>query len=150
GEADMVANVQSSLPQPMTLRHALVVDDEPQVRSFVSKALASAGFVSHECARVTEVEAALTQYRPEIIVLDLSLAGSDGVEMMRSLASARFRGKVLLVSGHTPATLVEAQKIGARRGLDMLEPLQKPFRVEDIRLRLAQVAEPMGNETGRA
>src|SRR5262249_46459252 len=116
---------------------------------FVSRALSAAGFVAHECSRIPEVEAALTQYRPEVIVLDLALKGADGIEMMRSLAAARFAGKVMLISGHNEATLEEAHKIGERRGLNMLQPLHKPFRLEEIRHRLADVTTPEVAATGR-
>jgi EAL domain-containing protein (putative c-di-GMP-specific phosphodiesterase class I)/ActR/RegA family two-component response regulator len=137
----MVAKAESSLPRPNLLRHALIVDDEAQVRAFIARTLSGAGFVTHECARVPEVEAALTQFKPEIIVLDLSLGGADGIEIMRSLAAARFTGKVLLVSGHNTATLDEARKIGERRGLDMMPVLRKPFRGDDLRARIDEMGE---------
>ena len=116
--------------------HAFVLDDEPRVRTFVASVLAHTGFISHEFGRVREIEAALTQHRPEVIILDLSLGESDAVEAMRSLAAARFGGKVLLISGHDPATLEEVQKIGERHGLALLPYLHKPFRFEELRERL--------------
>ena len=146
----MAAKTQSDLSQPPGGRHAFIVDDEPQVRAFVSKAFVGAGFIPHEFSRVPEVEAALTLFKPEVIVLDLSLGGTDAVEMMRSLAASRFAGKILLVSGHDPATLDEVRKIGERRGLAMLPILRKPFRIEELKARLAEVTEPTGVPTGRA
>ena len=144
----MNAKTQSDLSRPPGGRHAFIVDDEPQVRAFVSKALVGAGFIPHEFSRVPEVEAALTLFKPEVIVLDLSLGGTDAVEMMRSLAASRFAGKILLVSGHDPATLDEVRKIGERRGLAMLPILRKPFRLEELRARLADVTEPTGVAAG--
>ena len=144
----MAAKTQSDLSRPPGGRHAFIVDDEPQVRAFVSKALVGAGFIPHEFSRVPEVEAALTLFKPEVIVLDLSLGGTDAVEMMRSLAASRFAGKILLVSGHDPATLDEVRKIGERRGLAMLPILRKPFRLEELRARLADVTEPTGVAAG--
>ena len=144
----MAAKTQSDLSRPPGGRHAFIVDDEPQVRAFVSKAFVGAGFIPHEFSRVPEVEAALTLFKPEVIVLDLSLAGADAVEMMRSLAASRFAGKILLVSGHDPATLDEVRKIGERRGLAMLPILRKPFRLDELRARLAEVTEPTGVAAG--
>ena len=138
----MRENELTGLPEPSGKRHAFVVDDEPQVRAFIAKALFGAGFIPQELCRVSEVEAALTLVRPEVIVLDLSLGGSDAVEMMRSLAESRFGGKILLISGHAQATLDEVRKIGQRRGLAMLEPLRKPFRLAELTGRLAQLDEP--------
>jgi EAL domain-containing protein (putative c-di-GMP-specific phosphodiesterase class I)/FixJ family two-component response regulator len=144
----MDATARSDVVPPPGGRHAFVVDDEPQVRAFVARALIAAGFVPHEFSRVPEVEAALTLFNPQVIVLDLSLGGSDAVEMMQSLAASRFGGKILLVSGHDPATLDEARKIGERRGLSVLPFLHKPFRLEEMKERLSHVTEPNGVTTG--
>lgn len=121
-------------------RHAFVIDDEPQFRAFVGRMLQSMGFVAHEFDRLRGIEAALTLRRPGIIILDLSLRGADAIEVMRSLAIGRFAGHVLLVSGHGAGTLEDVRRIGARRGLRMAPPLAKPFRLSDLRARLAEVA----------
>lgn len=123
-------------------RHAFIVDDEPQVRTLIARAVSAEGYEPHEFSRVLDVETALTQFSPDIIILDLSLEESDAVEMIRSLAASRFGGKVLLVSGHGSATLEEVRKIGERRGLAMLPPLGKPFRIAEFKARLADVAHP--------
>lgn len=131
-------------------RHAFVVDDEDQFRSVVATAMSRAGYTAHEFVTIPEIEAALTQWRPAIIVLDLSLGESDAIEVMRSLATARFAGKILLVSGHDPATLEEVRKIGEGRGLSMMQPLHKPFRIEEMRKRLSSVGEPVPPVDGEA
>jgi EAL domain-containing protein (putative c-di-GMP-specific phosphodiesterase class I) len=129
-------------------RHAFIVDDEPQVVAFVGKILAGLGFEAHGFTRVPEVEAAVTIHPPEVIILDLSLGNSDAVEMMRSLAASRFGGGILLISGHDIATLEEVRLIGERRRLRMLPFLRKPFRVEDLRDRLALIDDPKANAAG--
>jgi EAL domain-containing protein (putative c-di-GMP-specific phosphodiesterase class I)/ActR/RegA family two-component response regulator len=118
---------------------AFVVDDESQVRSFVSNVLAGSGFRTHQFSSSGEVEDALLRLMPQLIVLDLSLGDSDAIEVIRSLAIARYRGDVLLISGHDSATLDEVQKIGRLRGVKMLEPLRKPFRIDQMRERIAPV-----------
>jgi EAL domain-containing protein (putative c-di-GMP-specific phosphodiesterase class I)/CheY-like chemotaxis protein len=120
-------------------RHAFIVDDEAQVRAFVSNVLTLAHFTPHQFGSGSEVEAALKLWTPSIIILDLSLGDSDAVEVMRTLASARFTGDVLLISGHQEDTVREVQEIGEHRGLAMLPPLHKPFRIDELRARLAVV-----------
>src|SRR4051812_46618231 len=114
----------SALPRPdfpqTVARNAFVVDDERQIRTLIAKVLVSVGFTPQQFGHVHEVEAALARFAPEVIVLDLSLGDSDGIEVMRSLAAAQFKGKVLLVSGHDPNTLGEVHRIGERHGLSML------------------------------
>jgi EAL domain-containing protein (putative c-di-GMP-specific phosphodiesterase class I) len=86
-----------------------------------------------------DVEAALRDTIPQLIVLDLSLGDSDAIEVLRMLDGTRFAGDVLLISGHDALTLEEVEQIGIRRGLNMAEPLRKPFRLEQLRERLAGV-----------
>ncbi len=121
--------------------HAFVVDDEPQIRTVVAEILASTGFIPHELKSAVEVEAGLIQWPPSLIVLDLSLGGSDAIEVIRSLSAMRYAGDVLLITGHRQETLNEVQEIGTRRRLNMLPPLRKPFRIEELRERLANTAE---------
>lgn len=128
------------LPEPA----AFVVDDEVQVRTFVSGVLHSSGYITHQFGHADDVEAALLRLTPQVIVLDLSLGESDGVEVLRSLATLRYTGQVLLISGHDAIVVDQVQKIGVRRGLNMLEPLRKPFRVDELRQR---VGPPRGRDT---
>lgn len=118
---------------------AFVVDDEVQVRTFVSNVLHQAGFQTHQFTSAEEVEAALPKLTPKLIVLDLSLGDSDAIEVLRNLAAVRFHGDVVLISGHDATTVDEVQKIGEHRGLNMLEPLRKPFRVNELRERVSPV-----------
>jgi EAL domain-containing protein (putative c-di-GMP-specific phosphodiesterase class I) len=133
-----MTDMRSTSPRSQA-HEAFVVEDDKRVRAFIANILTSEGFVSREFTRVSEIEAALAQHRPAIIILDLSLGESDGVEAIRSLASARFAGKVLLVSGHDQNTISEVNKIGVRHGLAMLPFLHKPFRVDELRERLGHL-----------
>ena len=119
-------------PEPV----AFVVDDEAQVRAFVSNALVASGFKPIQFATSSEVEQALADTIPQLIVLDLSLGDSDAVEVLRILDGIRYQGDVLLISGHDELTLEQVHSIGERHGISMAEPLRKPFRLEQLRQRL--------------
>lgn len=124
------------------LRHAFIVDDELQFRRFVSMVLTGLGFIVSEFSGLVELEAALTRRKPDIIFLDLSLGGTDAMEVMRSLAASRFSGSLALASGHSETTLNEVQDIGARYGLTMLPFLRKPFRVSELIAAVGQLKPP--------
>ena len=102
----------------------------------MAEALVSAGYVAHQLGSGIELDAAMIQWPPTLIVLDLSLGNSDAIEVIRSLSASRFRGDVILITGRDEATLKEVQSIGEHRGLSMLPPLMKPFRLEALRERL--------------
>ena len=127
----------SAAPARSTGPLAYILDDEPQVLAIVAKILAAIGFTPHQFATPGAMFAVLGKASPELIVLDLALGQSDAIEVIRHLEILRYPGKVLLISGRDHGTLGEIQRVGERRGLSMLAPVQKPFRVADIKASLA-------------
>ena len=121
-------------------RIAYILDDEPEFRDFITQIATAAGFSTRSFGDVTSLELALTEVVPEIIVLDLSLGNSDGIDVIRSLAASRFGGAILLISGRDADTIGEVSKIGAHHGLTMLPFLQKPFLLEQFTERLGLLA----------
>src|SRR6478752_4772578 len=96
---------------------AYILDDDPDFRDFVAQIATAAGFSSRSFGDLTSLEMALTERLPEVIILDLSLGASDGIDVIRSLAASRFAGAILLVSGRDANTIEEVSRIGARHGL---------------------------------
>ena len=119
-------------------RLAYILDDEPEIRELITNIVGSAGFTARSFGRATALEMALTEALPDVIILDLSLGDTDGVDVIRSLAASRFGGAILLVSGrHDAKTIEEVNKIGKHHGLVMLPFLQKPFRLDQFKDRLS-------------
>jgi EAL domain-containing protein (putative c-di-GMP-specific phosphodiesterase class I)/FixJ family two-component response regulator len=115
------------------VRSAFVLDDEPQIGTFVCKVLGMIGIAARQFADPIHFFTALKLTEPELLVLDLALGQSDAVEIIRQLEVLKFKGKVLLMSGHDQGTLEEIEQIGRSHGLAMLPPLRKPFRAADIK-----------------
>ena len=63
----------------------LVVDDDPQVLRNVREALKKVGFVPVITGDPKEVPRLVEEHRPQLVLLDLVLPGTDGIEMMRTL-----------------------------------------------------------------
>ena len=128
---------------------AYILDDEPEVCEFITHIVGNAGFYARSFSEPTSLEMALTEAVPQVIILDLSLGSSDGIDVIRSLAASRFGGAILLVSGrHDEKTIDEVRRIGKHHGLVMLPFLQKPFRLDQLkqRLRLVTHAETAPSE----
>ena len=118
-------------------RLAFILDDEPEIRALITHIVETTGFAARAFGRATSLLMALTESAPEIIILDLSLGDTDGVDVIRSLAASRFGGAILLVSGrHDAKTIQEVWRIGTHHGLTMLPFLQKPFRLHEFQDRL--------------
>src|SRR5258707_428959 len=138
---------------PVTLKRdganspvAYVLDDDRKVSVLISRMLRVAGFVAVpftepiECRK--QLKAADAYTVPAVFVLDLSLGKSDGIEVLDCLKALKYKGRVLLVSGKDASALLEIERMGASRGLEMLPSLQKPFEVDDLIARLKIGCEP--------
>lgn len=117
----------------------LVVDDEPRIVSFVSRALTEEGF---RVDSAMDGRRALDLARTggyELVVLDLLLPGLDGISVLRSLIDERPDQRVLVLSALADVgSKVRALELGAS------DYLSKPFALAEliarIRARLRQPA----------
>ncbi len=67
----------------------LVVDDDPALRSLLCDYLTDVGFDVDLAADGRQMRDALSRARPDVIVMDLMLPGSDGLTLLRRIFGAR-------------------------------------------------------------
>jgi PAS domain S-box-containing protein len=125
--------------RPAAGTRVLVVEDDAAVRALASETLRRAGFVPVCVAEGADALAWLREEAAGIraVVLDWTLPGTSGGEVLGALRATRPDVPVVLVSGHPPE--VAAHALGAR-GADAF--LQKPFLPAELVLRLR---EALGN-----
>jgi CheY-like chemotaxis protein len=70
---------------PKSANSILVIDDEPQIRRFVSAGLELHGFTVEEADRGLVGLDAAARMQPDVIVLDLGLPDMSGIEVLESL-----------------------------------------------------------------
>lgn len=66
-------------------RDVLVVDDDPQTRDIVSRALRSAGFTATEAKDGNEAMLRVRVSPPSLMILDIMMPGLDGFDVLRRL-----------------------------------------------------------------
>lgn len=122
---------------------AFVIDDENGICQFISMALDTLNVEAESFSSAEAAIASLQQGHPDIVFLDIALAGSDAVDVIRMLAEVRYRGIVQLMSGSDVVLLDDVRRVGLRHALNMQPPLKKPMRLDDIRdaISTARVAE---------
>lgn len=76
-----------------------------------------------------------------MLVLDLFLPQQDGIDMIRLLAEQKFKGSLVLISGHDHTVLHAAQELAKIKGLKVVATFGKPLKMaivaDFIKARLA-------------
>ena len=128
----------AGLWQPsLSIRPALIVEDERAIRELLALHLTSAGFAV-ETAADGSTALRLLQERPfELVVLDVMLPGVDGVTMCQRVRSRRPEPRqraILMVTARD----TEADKVrGLESGAD--DYIAKPFGVRELLARVTAV-----------
>jgi EAL domain-containing protein (putative c-di-GMP-specific phosphodiesterase class I)/CheY-like chemotaxis protein len=111
----------------------LVADAKQHIRAFLMEALEELGFVTNECAQVSELSSVLDTQFPDLVVFGLSAGEIETCEMLNLLAIKEFRGKVLLLGPRVSPMVAAVHKLGAEHGLAMLPLLATPFSADTLR-----------------
>ncbi|WKZ12600.1 MAG: nitrogen regulation protein NR(I) [Gammaproteobacteria bacterium] len=103
-----------------------VVDDDAAVRWVLDKALQGAGMVTRTFEHAEPFFAALREQRPDVVVTDVRMPGTDGLELMRRIESSALSLPVIVITAHSDLeSAVAAYRGGA------FEYLPKPFDVDE-------------------
>src|SRR5262245_53630586 len=97
----------------------LIVDDEPGVVDFIAAVAAGLDYSVASAGSAAEFLTLVDTFRPTLIVLDLHLPDTDGVELLRLLVARDCKSPILLLSGMDERVLVTAYELGVSRGLTM-------------------------------
>ncbi|MGN6608117.1 MAG: response regulator transcription factor [Jatrophihabitans sp.] len=117
----------------------LVIDDDSRVRTVVRWQLEAEGCTVHEAADGNAAWQAIVDHRPDLVVLDLSLPGVSGLDLLRRLREAGDRTPVVVLSGRSG----EGDRIlGLDLGAD--DYLVKPFSPGELAARVRSVLRRVG------
>ncbi|WP_298831644.1 sigma-54 dependent transcriptional regulator [uncultured Piscinibacter sp.] len=114
-------------PPEWPLAHVLVVDDEAGMRNFLEKTLASRCGEVHSAADAEAGDELVRKHRYDLLILDITLPGKDGITWLRELRDQGYGGEVVLITAFADLdTAIEALRAGAS------DFILKPFRVTQI------------------
>src|SRR5271155_5083050 len=113
--------------------HILVVDDDPQIRALLEEYLAASGLRVSTAATGTQMSQFLSDEAIDLVVLDLRLAGEDGMAIARSLREQSAIPIVMLTGVREEADRVMGLELGAD------DYLTKPFSPRELLARIRTV-----------
>ena len=143
GPRPAVGGPRSEADERRTMR-VLLVEDHPELSRWLAGWLEQAGYVVERIERGDDADLALVANRYDVVVLDLSLPGLDGLDVLKRL---RDRGD------NTPVLVLTAR--GAKddrvRGLDLGadDYLPKPFELDELEARIRALIRRSNAQTPR-
>ncbi|MFF1788723.1 response regulator transcription factor [Kitasatospora sp. NPDC058243] len=109
----------------------LIAEDDRAIRDSLTRALQLEGYRVSTAADGAQTLAALTEQRPDLLVLDVMMPGPDGLEVCRRLRADGDRTPVLMLTARVE---VPDRIAGLDAGAD--DYLVKPFDVDELFARL--------------
>jgi two-component system OmpR family response regulator len=117
----------------MTQQHVAVVDDEPAITRLLATYLAGNGFRVTELSRGSALDELMRTDPPDLVLLDIGLAGEDGLVIARHLRE-HWTTSIILVTGRCdPVDKVVGLEIGAD------DYVTKPFDLRELLARIKAV-----------
>lgn len=119
--------------QEIPRKEILVVDDDCVIRQFIADELTKRNFGVVGAGDANEAKKILERYRPDLIILDIVMPGTNGLELLNEVrVNKRFKWTpiFLLTSKSRPAEIIEGIKTGAD------DYILKPVNIEDLVARI--------------
>jgi len=111
----------------------LVVDDEPIVREVVVRYLAREGHETLEAADGNAARGAIELAEPDLVVLDVMLPGTDGLELCRWIRARSGLPVIMLTARGEEADRIVGLELGAD------DYVTKPFSPRELAARVRSV-----------
>ncbi len=108
--------------------HALIVDDEPDIRELLALTLSRMDIRSSEAETVAQARKLLKQHEFDLCLTDMRLPDGNGIELIRHIQHHHPELPVAMISAHGNMDIaIEALKAGA------FDFLNKPVELQDLR-----------------
>ena len=101
--AEVVEPRRVSASQPRG--RILVVDDEPDLVTILTKYFTDAGYTVDAASHGGDALIAVSQYQPDVVVLDVMMEGLNGLQVLQRIRSLDPGIRVIMITGSSDASL---------------------------------------------
>ncbi len=108
----------------------LAVDDDPQTLRYVRDTLTQSGYEPIVTGEPEEAVRLVTEWRPQLVLLDLMLSGTDGIELMKSILETADVPVIFLSAYGREELIARAFDMGA------VDYVVKPFSPTELTARI--------------
>lgn len=117
----------------MSKRRILVVDDEADIRRLVATALEASGYDVHAAADGEEALRVAARYLPDLVLLDIMMAGMDGYAVYDRLRAKPIdlRSPIVFL---TARSQIDEKLLGFEKGA--ADYITKPFHIKELLARV--------------
>ncbi|ENM5900080.1 response regulator transcription factor [Vibrio mimicus] len=118
----------------------LVVDDEPQIHTFIRISLAAEGFEYMGADSLAMAKEKLTTFQPHVVVLDLGLPDGDGISLLTTIRQTSKTPVLILTARDQEEEKIRLLEAGAN------DYLSKPFGVRELIVRIKVLVRDLVSE----
>jgi two-component system, OmpR family, response regulator MtrA len=115
---------------PRQRGRVLVVDDDSSLAEMLTIVLRNEGFDSRVCSDGDDALKMFREYRPDVVLLDLMLPGTDGIDVCRDIRGESTVPIVMLTAKNDTVDVV----LGLESGAD--DYIVKPFKPKELIARI--------------
>lgn len=120
----------------------LLIDDDRFTIALLAELLETLGV--HQLSTAADGRQGLAVFdtarpRPDVVLVDLSMPGQDGFQLLEALARRRYDGGLILISGKEDRLLHAAAQLARFHQLQLLAALPKPVERAALAAALARL-----------
>jgi two-component system, chemotaxis family, chemotaxis protein CheY len=119
--------------EPTRRYRLLAVEDDSDSAALIVRVALKCGYEAFPIADARSLRETISRWRPDVITLDLCLPDVDGLEVLSSLNSVEFGGRLIIISGQPDWFRNQATRLAFAQGLRVTAQMSKPIHLEQLR-----------------
>ena len=112
------------MPRP----RVLVIEDDIVVADLVARIATNQGYTTRTVSGLLS-SSVCTEFKPDVIVLDIFMPEIDGFEVLQFLANSNYQASIIILSSTQSSYRKMAERMAEELGLNIVANVAKPFTI---------------------